>query len=410
MRPEPLAVLALALGWAANAAADAGDFATLADCLEASQLPRIARLLDPQGRIVYARVSEQRDGHITRAVAIAEADTPLLRVFERVNDAAGDAFPVTDDRVCAVVDLPQADLDAETRVIVSTGLNYAAHAEEAGGGDVFLFPKPAPPTPPYAPVHAPAGVLLLDYEVELAFVLLEAVDPFDPPSREALLATSAFFLTNDVSDREAIVRNAAFTGPGTGFVEGKGQPGFLPAGPWMVRGTELFAAVEACGADGLGLRLWVDHEAAPRQDASTARMILQPPELIAHLGTWIREHGRRTPMPFERDGEERFYPLAVGEEARLTAGSIVQTGTPEGVALKAPGPLGVTLRGALHLRSPFEQFLAEERARVAKGGTRYLAPGDVVRARIDGLGTQVFEIGPSGTRPAPDACARGGRT
>ena len=175
---------------------------------------------------------------------------------------------------------------------------------------MFLFPKPAAPTRPYARVHAPAGVTLLDYEVELAFVLLEDVDPFDPPSREALLAKSAFFLSNDVSDREAIVRNVS--GPGTGFVEGKGQPGFMPAGPWMVRGTELFSAVEACGADGLGLRLSVDDEAEPRQSASTARMILAPHELVARIGTWITEHGRRTPMPFVRDTESRFYPLAVG--------------------------------------------------------------------------------------------------
>ncbi len=380
----------------------------LDDCLAASDLLRVARVLDPQGRVVYAQVLEQRDGHITRAVKIADADKSLADVFASSSQRSDEPFSVADDRVCAVVDLPEADIDAETHVIVSTGLNFAAHAEEAGGGDVFLFPKPAAPSRPYARVHAPAGVTLLDYEVELAFVLLEEVDPFDPPSREALLAKSAFFLSNDVSDREAIIRNAAISGTGTGFAEGKGQPGFFPAGPWMVRGTELFAAVAACGADGLGLILSVGDETEPRQDATTTQMILQPDELVARIGTWIPEHGRRSSMGFVRDGAERFYPLAVGAEApKLTAGSIVQTGTPEGVALNAPGPFGVALRGVLRLRSPFSQFLVEEKARVARGGTQYLAPGDVVRAKIDGLGAQVFEIGEAAGHAEPHACKAG---
>jgi len=397
-------LVATTLVCATRAMADAGD------CLAQSDLLRVARVLDPEGRVVFARVVEQRDGHVIRAETLADADTPLADVFESVPPSPGSAFPVSDDDVCAVVDLPEAALDAESHVIVSTGLNYAAHAEEAGGGDVFLFPKPAAPTRPYARVHAPAGVTLLDYEVELAFVLLADVDPLDPPSREALLAKAAFFLSNDVSDREAIVRNASFSGTSTGFAEGKSQPGFFPAGPWMVRGTELFAAARSCGAEGLGLRLYVNDETEPRQDASTTQMILQPDELVARIGTWILEHGRRSSMHFSRnDGEPRFYPLAVGEEApMLTAGSIVQTGTPEGVALNAPSPLGVTLRGLLHLRGPFSQFLAEEKARVAEGGTRYLVPGNVVRARIDGLGTQVFEIGEAGGRAGPDPCAAGG--
>ncbi|MBW2241601.1 MAG: fumarylacetoacetate hydrolase family protein [Deltaproteobacteria bacterium] len=394
-------IVLLTAGVVATVAAAEG----LDECLDATNLSRIARVLDPQGRIVYARVTQHEGGHVTRASTLAVASTPLAEVFDRATQPGGREFVVSDEQVCAVVELPEADIDAETRVIVSTGLNYAAHAEEAGGGDVFLFPKPAAPTRPYARVHAPAGVTLLDYEVELAFVLLEDIDPFDPPSLEVLLEKSAFFLSNDVSDREAIIRNAALSGPGTGFVEAKGQPGFMPAGPWMVRGSDLFAAVRACGADGLGLHLWVGDEGEPRQDASTARMILQPDELVARIGTWISEHGRRTPMPFMREQQEYFYPFAVGDQApKLTAGSIVQTGTPEGVAIHAPNPIGVALRGLLHLRGPFEQFLVEEKARVANGGTRYLAPGDIVRTKIDGLGTQLFEIGEPGERAGSHAC------
>ena len=406
LRPRwlPFAVVLIAFPAAPTVHAESLD-----DCLADQPLHRIARVVDPTGAIVFALVTASEGGHVTRARSLAPDGTPLRQVVDRAKreGASGREFAVDDARVCSVVSLPEADLDAETRVIVSTGLNYAAHAEEAGGGDVFLFPKPSAPTRPYAPVHPPAGVSLLDYEIELAFVLLEDVDPHAPPPPEVLLEKSAFFLSNDVSDREPIVANASLGGVSTGFPEAKGQPGFFPAGPWMVHGLELAEALETCSAEGLGLRLWVDDESEPRQDASTQRMILQPPELVARIGTWMDEHGRRSVMPFTRpDGSEpRFYPFAVPEKAPvLTAGSIVQTGTPEGVAMNAPSPLGVTLRGAIRFRSPFQQFLVEEKERLAAGETNYLVPGSVVRARIDGLGEQVFRIGEAGGSPTPSPC------
>jgi 2-keto-4-pentenoate hydratase/2-oxohepta-3-ene-1,7-dioic acid hydratase in catechol pathway len=307
--------------------------------------------------------------------------------------------------------LTQREIDAEQRVVIAAGLNYAAHAEEAGGGDVFLFPKPVAPGAPYGVVSTPEGVTLLDYEVELAFVLLEDVDLHALPSLETLLEQSAFFVANDLTDREPIILHKALSGPGTGFVEAKGQPGFLPAGPWLVRGTELFDAASACGGDGLRLRLDVDEGDGfrPRQDATTAAMILDPLELLARIADEVRRGGLRTPMPVRRGDEVRHYPWAVASQAdgsaRLPAGSVVLTGTPDGVVLQAPSALGVFARGLLRLRGPFEQFRREELARAAAnepGG--YLAPGDRVRSRIDGLGAQIFSIGEPGAPPVPDPC------
>jgi hypothetical protein len=118
-------------------------------------------------------------------------------------------------------------------VVVAAGLNYSGHAEEAGGGDVFVFPKPVEPTGPYSTVSAPTGVTLLDYEVELAFVLLADVSLAALPTWETLLDQSAFFVANDVTDREAIIRNATFTGPGTGSSRRKGNRDSCP----RVRGS-----------------------------------------------------------------------------------------------------------------------------------------------------------------------------
>ncbi|TMA34104.1 MAG: fumarylacetoacetate hydrolase family protein [Deltaproteobacteria bacterium] len=392
-----------------DALASAGD---LAHCLEESPLPRVARVRTPAGEVRWARVLEAPAGVPSR-VALLPGDRDLAQVLESASHPRRDAEELAIDpqeaaaRICAPVSLPQSELDAERKIVVAAGLNYAGHAEEAGGGDVFLFPKPVEPTAPYGAVSAPAGITLLDYEVELGVVLLGDVALDAVPTWDALLEQSAFFIANDLTDREAIIRHATLTGPGTGFVEAKGQPGFLPLGPWIVRGRELFAAVAGCGGSGLPIRLEVDAGEGfeLRQDANTELLLLDPIALLARVAEQVRAGGLRSEMPVERNGETRHYPLAVDEAApRLPAGSIVLTGTPAGVALATPHRVGLLARGALHLRSPFEQFRQDELARAAAhepGG--YLAPGDRVRARIAGLGTQLIRIADPGS-PSPEPC------
>jgi 2-keto-4-pentenoate hydratase/2-oxohepta-3-ene-1,7-dioic acid hydratase in catechol pathway len=409
----PLLLVAALGPWAAQAATRT----ELDRCLAEQDLPRVARVLQPDGRPAYGRVVAETDGVPTAIAPLGEAALDLASVFElAARQPAGREGPTWEipagdraSRICAPVRLTQEEIDAEQRVVVAAGLNYAAHAEEAGGGDVFLFPKPVAPTSPYGDVPMPAGVTLLDYEVELGFVLLTDIDLRRLPSRDELLSTTAFFVANEVSDREPIIRQASLTGQSTGFVEGKGQPGFLPVGPWMVRGRELFAALAACGADGLGLRLSVDEGDGfgPRQDARTDRMILDPLELLARLAQEVGEVGIVSPMSVLRDGRPRQYPLAIDAAGpRLPAGSLILTGTPEGVALQAPSPLAVTARGLLRLRGPFEQFRREELARAASGEPGgYLAPGDRVRASIDGLGTQIVRIAAPGSSLHGDPCA-----
>ncbi len=412
----PCALLALLLLGPALRPAPAHASSTLARCLEEKGLVRVARVLGRDGKPSHARVVAHGEGVPTAVVPVPHGGTDLAAVLERAAEARDDAprwrieASERAARICAPLRVPQQTIDAETRVVVAAGLNYAAHAEEAGGGDVFLFPKPVEPGPPYGAVAAPAGVTLLDYEVELAFVLLADVDLRALPTPDELLAQSAFFVANDVTDREPIIRNATFFGPGTGFVEAKGQPGFLPAGPWLVRGRELFAALAACGAEGLGLGLEVDEGAGfqTRQDATTAAMILDPSALLARIADEVTERGARSPMPVRRAGGVRHYPLAVeGADGtlRLPAGSVVLTGTPGGVALQAPSPMAVLARGLLRLRGPFEQFRREELARAAAGAPGgYLAPGDRVRARIDGLGAQIVRIAEPGTPLPRDPC------
>jgi hypothetical protein len=134
-------------------------------------------------------------------------------------------------------------------------------------------------------------------------------------------------------------------------------------------------------------------------------MIQDPLALLAKIADEVEEMGLYTAMPFLRDGKPRHYPLAVGADApRLPAGSVILTGTPDGVALQPPGLLALIFRGILRLQNPRDQFIADEKARVADPGG-YLEPGDRVRASIDGLGAQIVDIVDAGEAFAPDPCA-----
>lgn len=388
-------------------------------CLAEQGLPRVARALGPDGQPAWTLVVADAEGEPRALAPLAPIDTPLASVFDLAAGRAGVAGEVWElspeeshARTCPPVGVSQASLDGERAVIVAAGLNYAAHAEEAGGGDVMLFPKPASPTSPYGVVAPPAGVTLLDWEVELGLVLLGDIALDALPDVATLRAKAAYFVTNDVSDREPIIREVSLSGPGTGFVKAKGQPGFLPMGPWMVRGSELFAAASACGAPGLGLRLDVDEGRGPsrRQEATTDRMILPPRELLARLAGQVARDGPRTPMTRIVGDEERHDLLALPSEGgghRLPAGTILVTGTPEGVALRRPSIPGLVLRGLLRLRGPIEQARVEEVARAARGEPGgYLQAGDVVQGAIDGLGTQRFQILPAGSPQPGDPCGR----
>src|SRR5690606_2442674 len=83
---------------------------------------------------------------------------------------------------------------------IAAGTNFPEHAEESTVEDgPFLFAKEVEPTPFDAPI--PAGDALLDYEVELCFVALEAFDISQAPAEAGLI------LCNDVTDRAKLMRN-----------------------------------------------------------------------------------------------------------------------------------------------------------------------------------------------------------
>ena len=138
-------------------------------------------------------------------------------------------------------------------------------------------------------------------------------------------------------------------------------------------------------------------------------MLTSSEALFPYLAEWVATRGIRTQMSIPRQGEDRYYPYAIDRNGpMLPAGSAFLMGTPHGVAMQAPSALPLMLRGLVRFRRPTEQFRREELSRIAAGKPGgYLVPGDRVRASIDGLGRQIFEIREPGSPLPADPCAGG---
>lgn len=262
------------------------------------------------------------------------AERPVLFVQGRhfdlsaVADDVNPAFFASQgfDRVREATNLPEIDITeqrigapiARPGVILCVGQNYAAHAAESG--------SPAPSTPiifykapntivgPYDDVLIPRGSSKTDWEVELGVVIGKRARYLSSPE-EALDHVAGFVLSNDVSERDFQLDHS-----GGQWSKGKSCETFQPLGPWLVTPDE----VDDLRA--LTLRSWVNGEV--RQDSSTKDMIFDVAYLVWHLSQYTV----------------------------LDPGDLINTGTPQGVALSGRYP--------------------------------YLAPGDVMEIEIDGLGRQ----------------------
>jgi 2-keto-4-pentenoate hydratase/2-oxohepta-3-ene-1,7-dioic acid hydratase in catechol pathway len=202
----------------------------------------------------------------------------------------------------------------------------------------------------------PSLSALLDYEVEMGFVLLEDVDPSqlkDPGFAPRL----GFFIANDVSARSVQILGEGRTNRFDYWGAAKSFAGFMP----------------------LAERAWVPSEAKPngipcveietlvngkvRQRQSTDNLIYTPADMLGFV------HSE--------------FP-----NAQLTAGTVVLTGTPGGVAMTTPRWLA-RLAGLLGM-DRFKKLSAK----LGGDTSRFLKVGDVVTVRGQGLGEVTVTIAP----------------
>lgn len=407
----------------------------------AGQPPMLVRFVSAApgsaGKICYGAVVEENDGIPVAVRALhsggrplcdqpaqrAEAIVQLRHALRSLDDPATGYGPVETiaaadlaSRILAPVPTEPAWLaaqaDPDARIyIVGAGLNYDDHAKETGISEEILFPKPTLPTGPYATLaQVPkvdgkqGSVCLLDYEVEIAFVLLEDLDLRAVPGGTFLWDKLAFFAVNDVSDREPIVLDRT-----RGYTRAKARPGFLPSGPWLVAGWNLVPRTKEGGTEPLLLSLstreaskvpspWVQRQYASSGDMTIGpRVILDSLQYRDPAAEACRRNGAVCSMK-DVDGIDR--PMQ--HDGLLPAGSIVLTGTPGGTAIKEPPlatKLGYFLRANLDLARARELAVADLTGHRSELG--YLEPGDEVDQTVGLLGRQRWPVGED---PASGGC------
>ncbi|MFT4219654.1 MAG: fumarylacetoacetate hydrolase family protein [Microbacterium sp.] len=221
--------------------------------------------------------------------------------------------------------LPEADAAglrigppiARPSAVVCIGMNYAAHAAESGSAPpehpVVFFKHPNTVVGPDDDVLLPPGAEKVDWEVELAVVIGKPARYLASPEAAADVI-AGYTVSNDVSERAYQLEVS-----GGQWSKGKCSETFNPLGPVLVPADEV---------DPQALRLRSAVNGQPRQDSSTADMVFPVLELVWNLSQYMV----------------------------LEPGDVVNTGTPQGVALSGRFP--------------------------------YLADGDVMDIEIEGLGAQ----------------------
>ena len=218
------------------------------------------------------------------------------------------------------VDVVKIEVPVMPGVIFCIGLNYRGHARETGMDlpqyPVVFMKNPAAVTPHRSDIVIPFSCLEkpeVDYEAELGVVIGRAAK--NVSEADALDYVLGYTCANDVSAR----RWQKHAGGGQ-WVRGKSFDTFCPLGPVLVTADEI--------PDPQGLAIESVLNGETMQQSNTGDMIFSVAHLIAFLS----------------------------QSTTLVPGTLILTGTPEGVGYARKPPV-------------------------------YLMPGDHLQTRIQGIGT-----------------------
>ena len=229
---------------------------------------------------------------------------------------SGAAVDVDQVKLCAPIVRPRQD-------VICLGINYDAHAQEAGrfsdeafGGErpytIYFSKRVSRATAPNEPVPSYQSLVdSLDYECELGVVL--ARDCKGVTKEQAKQYIFGYTIVNDVSAREVQTSHKQ-------FYFGKSLDGFTPMGPCITTADEI------AFPPALTLTTRVNGEL--RQNSNTELLLNSIAEIIEELSSGMT----------------------------LLPGTIIATGTPAGVGMGFDPP-------------------------------KFLKPGDVVECSIEGIGT-----------------------
>jgi len=165
--------------------------------------------------------------------------------------------------------------------VICQGLNYSDHSSDDAGITVrknnLLFSKAASSLcGPYDKVIKPAGVEMLDYEIEVGVILRRSLDEGAVVTSENLGEYLAgVVLCNDISARDVMFGNTYMQ-----WMQGKSYRTFLPAGPvfyWLEK-DEVVEALE-------NLKISLTWRDEVRQTGVTSQMIFKPTETLTFIAT-----------------------------------------------------------------------------------------------------------------------------
>ena len=181
--------------------------------------------------------------------------------------AGADARPYRDAELEAPVPAP--------RQVFAIGLNYRAHAAEAGmtlpEGDPVVFAKfSSSIAGPNAVVELPSEAV--DFEAELVVVIGRRAHRVDRSSGWSHVA--GLTVGQDISER--LVQ---FRGPTPQFSLGKSYPGFSPIGPLLVTPDEF------ADRDNIGLGCALNGQ--QMQDGRTDDLVFTIPQLVESLSAVV---------------------------------------------------------------------------------------------------------------------------
>ncbi len=182
--------------------------------------------------------------------------------------------------------------------IVAIGLNYRAHAAEAGQAipkePIFFLKAISAICGPNDDVIIPKGSEKTDWEVELGIVIgstARYIAVHDAPKHIA-----GYCVVNDVSEREFQMER------GGQWTKGKSADTFAPIGPWLVTADEV--------PDPGKLALWTEVNGKRVQSSNTSDLIFGVDHIISYVSHFMT----------------------------LLPGDVIPTGTPSGVGFGMKPP------------------------------------------------------------------------
>lgn len=188
----------------------------------------------------------------------------------------GAAAAINADDLPAVAGAPRLGVPlAGVGKLVGIGLNYRAHAAEAGLSpptDPIIFLKATSAiNGPNDDIILPRGSGKTDWEVELAVVI--GVGGKYIKQEDALSHVAGYCIVNDLSEREYQIER------GTQWTKGKSADTFAPLGPWLVTRDEV--------PDPQQLQLELLLNGERMQKGHSGDMIFSVAELISRVSEYM---------------------------------------------------------------------------------------------------------------------------